>query len=68
MCRGTIYYCTVCVHVFMCFLSLQLLLRFNASLFAMNVAKQTPLDSAVAAKQIIIAPILESQMVLSVSY
>lgn len=52
----------------MCFLSLQLLLRFNASLFAMNVAKQTPLDSAVAAKQIIIAPILESQMVLSVSY
>ena len=59
----------MCVHVCMCFPPLlQLLLRFNAPLFAKNVAKQTPLDSAVAAKQIIIAPILESQMVLSVSY
>ena len=41
-----------------------MLLACGAPLFSMNVAKQTPLDSAVAAKQMIIAPILESQMVL----
>ena len=45
----------------------QMLLACGAPLFVKNIAKQTPLDAAVEAKQSIIANFLESKMVFSVS-
>ena len=44
-----------------------MLLACGAPLFVKNIAKQTPLDAAMEAKQTIIANFLESKMVFSVS-
>ena len=48
--------------------SLQLLLAHGAPLFVQNVAEQTPCDVAWEAKQLIIAKLLESKMVLVCSH
>jgi hypothetical protein len=41
------------------------LLAYGAPLFETNIAKKTPMESAVDAKQMIIAQFLESQMVIT---
>lgn len=47
-----------------------MLLAYGAPLFVTNIAKKTAMESAVDAKQMIIAQFLESQMVMTdeVSY
>ena len=56
-----------CLFIMVLIYNTQLLLACGAPLFAKNIAKQTPLDAAVKAKQSIIANFLESKMVFSVS-
>lgn len=45
-----------------------MLLAHDAPLFVQNVAGQTPCDVAAESKQLIIAKLLESKMVFTVSY
>lgn len=60
--------CFVCCHgkhsLFL--FSSQILLAHGAPLFVRNIAGQTPCDAAGSAKQLIVAKLLESRMVLTV--